>query len=326
MDTDRNLLFGVLALQVELIDTAQFAEACTAWASRKHVPLAELLVERGWLSDADRTDIECLLNRKISKHGGDPHASLLAGRDPLRDPHRPTAVRRSADGRGAAQSARGRAGPTADRLFDGSGGTGGGLSEGTGQEAGGTISVGARAGARGAALARRRAGDRVPRAPAAAAGTMGTAAQAAGGRRGGAAADRGGRSVGTNPRHPFYRDSLGLHYWVLADIRIGQTNRVEAVEAAEAYARNKPEGGEELYYAAELLARCMPLARNDAALSGERQQELARAYADRSIELLRAAIKQGFKDAGLLENAKAFDEFRARQDFQKLLAGLKAKC
>ena len=35
MDNDRNLLFGVLALQADLIDTRQFVEACTLWATRK---------------------------------------------------------------------------------------------------------------------------------------------------------------------------------------------------------------------------------------------------------------------------------------------------
>jgi len=39
MDTDRNLLFGVPALQADLIDAQQFAEACTQWTSRKHPPL-----------------------------------------------------------------------------------------------------------------------------------------------------------------------------------------------------------------------------------------------------------------------------------------------
>jgi hypothetical protein len=34
-DADRNLLFGVLALQGDLIDSGQFAEACTVWAARK---------------------------------------------------------------------------------------------------------------------------------------------------------------------------------------------------------------------------------------------------------------------------------------------------
>ena len=49
MDTDRNLLFGVLALQADLIDSARFGEVCSAWASRKETPLADLLVERGGL-------------------------------------------------------------------------------------------------------------------------------------------------------------------------------------------------------------------------------------------------------------------------------------
>ena len=38
--------FGVLALQADLLDSARFAEACSAWAARKEVPLADLLVER----------------------------------------------------------------------------------------------------------------------------------------------------------------------------------------------------------------------------------------------------------------------------------------
>jgi tetratricopeptide (TPR) repeat protein/tRNA A-37 threonylcarbamoyl transferase component Bud32 len=78
MDTDRNLLFGVLALQADLLDAAQFAEACTAWTARKGTPLADLLVERGWLTAQDRDDIQRLLERKLKKHGGDAHASLAA--------------------------------------------------------------------------------------------------------------------------------------------------------------------------------------------------------------------------------------------------------
>jgi serine/threonine-protein kinase len=78
MDTDRNLLFGVLALQADLLDAAQFAEACTAWTARKGTPLADLLVERGWLTAQDRDDIQRLLERKLKKHGGDAHVSLAA--------------------------------------------------------------------------------------------------------------------------------------------------------------------------------------------------------------------------------------------------------
>jgi serine/threonine-protein kinase len=76
MDTDRNLLFGVLALQADLLTPGRFVEACTLWANQKQTPLADLLVERGWLSDADRADIQKLLGRKLKKHGGDARASL----------------------------------------------------------------------------------------------------------------------------------------------------------------------------------------------------------------------------------------------------------
>ena len=58
MDADENLLFGVLALQVDLIDAGQFAETCTLWTARKETPLADLLVELGWISEADKGDVD----------------------------------------------------------------------------------------------------------------------------------------------------------------------------------------------------------------------------------------------------------------------------
>lgn len=70
MDTDRNLLFGVLALQAGLIDAAQFVEACSLWACRKRSPLADLLVERGWILAADRQHLDYLLERNLQKAGG----------------------------------------------------------------------------------------------------------------------------------------------------------------------------------------------------------------------------------------------------------------
>src|SRR6516162_3034226 len=76
MDTDRNLLFGVLALQADLLSPAQFAEACSAWAGRKDTPLADLLVERGLLEPSDRADVDKLLQRKLAKHHGDARAGL----------------------------------------------------------------------------------------------------------------------------------------------------------------------------------------------------------------------------------------------------------
>src|SRR5262249_35947893 len=36
----------------------------------------DLLVERGWLTPADRADVDKLLDRKLKKHGGDAKAGL----------------------------------------------------------------------------------------------------------------------------------------------------------------------------------------------------------------------------------------------------------
>ena len=47
MDTDRNLHFGVLALQADALSREHFVEGCALWASHKDRPLAEVLLERG---------------------------------------------------------------------------------------------------------------------------------------------------------------------------------------------------------------------------------------------------------------------------------------
>jgi eukaryotic-like serine/threonine-protein kinase len=73
---DRNLLFGLLALQAELIDRKQFLEISRESAGQSDRPLADLLLERGWLSPEDRDEVEHLLERKLQEHGGDIAASV----------------------------------------------------------------------------------------------------------------------------------------------------------------------------------------------------------------------------------------------------------
>jgi len=70
MDADRNLLFGVLALQVDLLDSDRFVQACTLWTTRKQAPLSDLLIELGWITPADKADVDRLLERKLLKHDG----------------------------------------------------------------------------------------------------------------------------------------------------------------------------------------------------------------------------------------------------------------
>jgi PAS domain S-box-containing protein len=76
VDTDRNLLFGVLALQADLLDADQFIKACTLWTTRKETSVPALLIELGWITPGDKADVERLLERKLKKHGGNPKAGL----------------------------------------------------------------------------------------------------------------------------------------------------------------------------------------------------------------------------------------------------------
>src|SRR5262249_37576675 len=78
MNTDLNLLFGVLALQSGLINSDQFVEACALWTTRKATALADLLLERGWLVVADVARIQYLVDRNLEKHGDDPRPCLAA--------------------------------------------------------------------------------------------------------------------------------------------------------------------------------------------------------------------------------------------------------
>jgi len=74
--TDRNLLFGMIALQLDLIDRPQFVEACAAWSVAKGLPLAEVLARRGWIAPEGREEVERVLRRKLDRRGGDASRSL----------------------------------------------------------------------------------------------------------------------------------------------------------------------------------------------------------------------------------------------------------
>jgi hypothetical protein len=79
------------------------------------------------------------------------------------------------------------------------------------------------------------------------------------------------------------------------------------------------------YTAAGLLARCVPLAEQDAQLPAARRKELAQQYSDRAMATLRQAVQKGFKDVARLKRDAELKALRSRADFQQLLAGLDRK-
>ncbi len=76
VDSDRNLLFGLLALQNGLIDQGALFAAFAAWTRDKGRPLADHLVDLGYLDAPRRAVVEAIAGLHVQALGGDPGNSL----------------------------------------------------------------------------------------------------------------------------------------------------------------------------------------------------------------------------------------------------------
>jgi serine/threonine protein kinase/tetratricopeptide (TPR) repeat protein len=77
-DADRNLLFGINALQNDFITRDALIAAMAAWALAKHRSIGEILVEQNALNPADRDALEAMIARRLAKYDNDPARSLAA--------------------------------------------------------------------------------------------------------------------------------------------------------------------------------------------------------------------------------------------------------
>jgi WD40 repeat protein/serine/threonine protein kinase len=75
---DRNLLFGILALQMDFITRDALITAMNAWVLDKAKPLGQILVEQGALQPAKRDLLEPLVAAHLEMHNGDAEKSLAA--------------------------------------------------------------------------------------------------------------------------------------------------------------------------------------------------------------------------------------------------------
>jgi tetratricopeptide (TPR) repeat protein len=84
---DANLLFGILALQMDFITRDQLVAAMHAWVLQKSRPLGQLLREQQALGDDELALLEALVAKHLEKHGGDAQQSLqaLGSVRPVRD-------------------------------------------------------------------------------------------------------------------------------------------------------------------------------------------------------------------------------------------------
>jgi serine/threonine protein kinase len=75
---DRNLLFGILALQTDFITRDQLVRATQAWVLDKVKDLGEILLDQRALDARTCAMLEAMVARHIELHAGDPQQSLAA--------------------------------------------------------------------------------------------------------------------------------------------------------------------------------------------------------------------------------------------------------
>ncbi len=75
---DRNLLFGILAVQMDFVTQDSLIKAMNAWVLNKSKPLGELLVAEGALSADRRALLEALVEEHLKQHNQDVSQSLAA--------------------------------------------------------------------------------------------------------------------------------------------------------------------------------------------------------------------------------------------------------
>src|SRR5580692_198249 len=75
---DRNLLFGILALQMDFITRDQLVAAMNAWFLDKAKPLGVILHEQRALAEEQLAALDTLVNVHVKRHGNDPQKSLAA--------------------------------------------------------------------------------------------------------------------------------------------------------------------------------------------------------------------------------------------------------
>jgi serine/threonine-protein kinase len=76
--SDQNLLFGILAVQLDLISRDDLIDAMSAWVVNKEKSLGEILRERGTMALEDNQLVDAIVARHLAVHGQDVEASLAA--------------------------------------------------------------------------------------------------------------------------------------------------------------------------------------------------------------------------------------------------------
>jgi eukaryotic-like serine/threonine-protein kinase len=76
--SDRNLLFGILALQTNVISQDDLLAAMHVWVLNKDKPLDNILRERGVLPPDEHAALDVLVEKHLGRHGHDARKGLAS--------------------------------------------------------------------------------------------------------------------------------------------------------------------------------------------------------------------------------------------------------
>jgi tetratricopeptide (TPR) repeat protein len=128
-----------------------------------------------------------------------------------------------------------------------------------------------------------------------------------------------------SPQNPAYRQVYRNHLNVLTRVHAALMEQEDAVRTAETYRDLGGSGPADTYDAACSLSLCVPLVAKHAKLDDKQRKEAAQSYGDAAMKLLREAVTKGFRDVAHMQKDTDLDPLRQREDFRKLIAGLKGK-
>jgi serine/threonine-protein kinase len=120
--------------------------------------------------------------------------------------------------------------------------------------------------------------------------------------------------VAQAPDRPLYREALAHRYAVTAEVELKRGRGAEAVAAARERAALYPKDPAHLFAAAHDVALAAELPDRD----GRRKE-----YVRLAVEFLRAAVENGFTDAGRIDRDRAFGPVRSDPEFQALMDRLR---
>src|SRR5438093_9971700 len=75
-ESDRNLLFGIFALQLNFVSRDALVAGMNSWVLEKQKPLGQILLEQGRLSAEQVQALESLIVQHLKVHGDDLERSL----------------------------------------------------------------------------------------------------------------------------------------------------------------------------------------------------------------------------------------------------------